>query len=195
MENFYTYVLAKNMKRIFAFALLVLFLLNVLGYYGVFIGLQMANTREMVKKLDADDYQESEAQTFKIPLAVPYYADSRDFERVDGEFEHNGEVFRLVKQRLHKDTLYIVCVKDVQSKKINQVLEDYVKTFTDKPVNGKENARTGQQLIKDFISFHIEVYNTALGWNLPLSYKRLLLYTIACAALPVVQPPRTSLIS
>jgi len=177
------------MKRLFALALLVLFLLNVLGYYGVFIGLQLVNTREMVKKLDADEYSTCETQTFKIPLAVPYYSDSRDFERVDGEFEHNGEVYRLVKQRLYKDTLHIVCVKDVQSKKINQALADYVKTFTDKPANGKENSKTVKQLIKDFISFRVEVMTTALGWSQPGVDTYYLSTTAAATALPVVQPP------
>ena len=34
------------------------------------------------------------------------------YERVNGEFEHNGEFFKLVKQKLENDTLNIVCIKD-----------------------------------------------------------------------------------
>jgi hypothetical protein len=48
--------------------------------------------------------------------------------------------------------LYIVCVKDNASKKINQALADYVKTFSDKPFNAKQNSKSIQPISKDFFS-------------------------------------------
>lgn len=153
------------MKRLLSSLLLIVFLFNVLGYYGVFVGLKVAHRLQMVKKFDAEQYQTSETRTFKIPLTIPYYSDSRDFERVDGEFVHKGEVYRLVKQRLHKDTLHIVCVRDVNSKKINQALADYVKTFTDKPVQGKDNTKASQSLVKDYISSSISLTHGVAGWE------------------------------
>jgi hypothetical protein len=75
----------------------------------------------------------SETVTLKVPVAIPYLQNT-DFERVNGEFEHNGEFFRLVKQRFASDTLYIVCIKDTRSKHIKQALAEYVKTFSDHPV-------------------------------------------------------------
>jgi len=153
------------MRKGVALIMLFVFLLNVLGYYGVFVGLRLRNVQELVQKLDDNAYKASETATFKIPLTVPYYTDSRDFERVDGEFEHDGEVYRLVKQKLFQDTLYIVCVKDQESKKINQVLADYVKTFTDKPASAKQGTKTAPSLIKDYISFIVGVSNTSSGWE------------------------------
>jgi hypothetical protein len=152
-------------KRLVAIIMLFLFLLNVMGYYGIFVGLRHINVQELVQKLDDNSYKESETTTFKIPLTVPYYTDSRDFERVNGEFEHNGEVYRLVKQKLSQDTLQIVCVKDNESKKINQVLTDYVKTFTDKPGQSKQNAKSLQVLIKDFIAFSVTITSNSFGWE------------------------------
>jgi hypothetical protein len=162
------------MKRLVAIVMLFLFLLNVLGYYGIFIGLRHINVQKLVQKLDNDSYRESETTTFKIPLTVPYYTDSRDFERVNGEFEFSGEVYRLVKQRLHQDTLHIVCVRDNESKKINQVLADYVKTFTDKPGNSKHSTKSLQVLIKDFIPFSVSVDTNSFGWEYALDYASLL---------------------
>jgi hypothetical protein len=126
--------------------------------------------QELIQKLDDNAYNASEAITFKMPITVPYNTDSRDFERVDGEFEHNGDVYRLVKQKLAQDTLYIVCVKDQESKKINQVLADYVKTFTDKPASAKQGAKTAPTLIKDFISFSVAISNTSSGWETLTDY-------------------------
>jgi hypothetical protein len=139
-------------KRGFTLFLLALFLLNVLGYYGVLVGLQIKNAQNLSAQFDEDDYAREHEVTIKVPLAIPYQSDSREYVRVNGEFEHEGDVYKMVKQRLQRDTLYIVCVKDNTSKKINQALKDYVKSYTDKPLNQKGNTKTTQNFIKDFIS-------------------------------------------
>jgi len=177
------------MRRGIAIIMLFVFLLNVLGYLGIFVGLRLRNVQELVQKLDENSYKSSETLTFKIPLTVPYYTDSRDFERVDGEFEHNGEIFRLVKQRLYQDTLHIVCIKDQQSKKINQVMADYVKTFTDKPVNSKQGAKTLQSLIKDYISFSVVISNNSFGWETSVSYTASPQNLIPTFSSSVIHPP------
>ena len=156
-------------KRLVTLFLLFLFLLNVLGYYGVFVGWQAKTSQQMRQTFDDDDYDHQEI-TFKIRLTVPYLADSKEYNRVDGEFEHKGEVYRLVKQRLQSDTLYIVCVKDNTSKQINQALEDYVKTFSDNPGNSKGSSKNSQNLIKDFICNSISIERQTSGWKETLSF-------------------------
>lgn len=145
--------------------MLSIFLLNVLGYYGVFVGLQVKNKRDMQARFDNDDYSPTQEVTIKVPITVPYATDSREFTRVDGEFEHQGETYRMVKQKLQRDTLYIVCVKDNASHDIKQALVDYVKTFTDKPVSEKSNSKTSQNLIKDYIVSSTTLQTVSDGWN------------------------------
>jgi hypothetical protein len=177
------------MKRLFATVMLILFLLNVVGYYGIFVGLRHMNVQQLVQQLDENSFQESETTTFKIPITVPYYTDSRDFERVNGEFQHNGEVYRLVKQKLQKDTLHIVCVKDNQSKKINQVLEDYVKTFTDKPGESKQSTKSLQVLIKDFIPFSVSISNKSFGWEHSVNHLSILPNFTPTFYSSIIHPP------
>ncbi len=136
----------------------------MLGYYGVFVGWQVKTSHQMRQTFDDGDYENQEI-TFKIRLTVPYLTDSKEYSRVDGEFEHKGEVYRLVKQRLQSDTLYIVCVKDNASKQINQALEDYVKTFSDNPGNAKGSSKNIQNLIKDFICQSISIEKQTSGWQ------------------------------
>jgi len=159
---FYTF---KIVKRGFTIFLLTLFLLNVLGYYGVFLGLQVNNTRAMQARFDNDNYAQVHEITLKVPITVPYLNDSRDYVRVDGEFEYEGEVYRMVKQRYRSDTLSIVCVKDNTSKKIKQALTDYVKTFSDKPVGEKGNSKKTQNFIKDYVTTTTELQLHHDGWN------------------------------
>lgn len=155
-------------KRTFVIIMLFLFLLNVLGYYGVLVGLQIKNTQNLSAQFDEDDYSRQHEVTIKVPITVPYQSDTREYVRVDGEFEHEGDVYKMVKQRLQRDTLYIVCVKDNTSKKINQALKDYVKTYTDKPSNEKSQTKVLQNLIKDYISTSTVLQSNNAGWNYEL---------------------------
>ncbi len=137
-----------------------------MGYYGVFLGLQYNNDMNMIQRLDAEDYSASETVLIKVPLTVPYATDSKSFERVDGKFEHNGEFYRLVKQRLADDTLYIVCIKDFQKKRINDAMSTFVKTFTDKPVDQHSSAKITISFIKDYIQQSFTLQHISMGWTI-----------------------------
>ncbi len=150
--------------------MLVLFLLNAVGYYGIFVGLQFKYAREANEKFDDDQYSNAETITFKIALTVPYSVDHQNFERVTGEFEHQGEVYRLVKQKLYRDTLSIVCIKDVHSQAINQALTDYVRTFSDHPVNSKQQSKLIQWFIKDYLLTGTVIESQSLGWKKNVTY-------------------------
>jgi hypothetical protein len=136
-----------------------------MGYYGVFLGIQYKNDRDMTLRLDSDDYSDSETVTIKIPISIPYASDSEEFERVDGRFEHQGEFYRLVKQRFSQDTLYVVVVNDKENKKIDEAMASFVKTFTDKPVDSHSNSKIVISFIKDYIPHTFEVTRGSLGWE------------------------------
>jgi hypothetical protein len=156
-------------KKITSICLLVLLLLNVMGYYGVFMGLRYKNTLDVAIQLDADDYDESEVIVIKVPLSVPYM-ENTDFERVSGEIEHKGEFYNLVKQKLSNDTLFVVCVKNQQRKHIEKALEDYVKTFTDKASEPGHQAKLVPSFIKDFLPTEILIESSIAGWSTSISF-------------------------
>jgi hypothetical protein len=164
--------LKKIVKKAFTILLLALFLLNVVGFYGIFLGLKFTNTQVSIKALDEESYQAGEELTFAVPLTVPYYTNpSAAYERVDGEFEHNGEVYRLVKQKLQRDTLFVVCIKDQKSKTINAAIEDLVKTFTDQPINAKEHAgKSLQSISKDYFSSRVNLEPGVSGWKKTMTF-------------------------
>jgi hypothetical protein len=151
------------MKRIVSIFLAVLVLMNVMGYYGIFLGLKYNHTIQFSQRLDVDSYDPSETVTMKVPLAIPYASDT-EYERVDGEIEHNGESYRLVKQKLQQDTLYIVCVRDVKTDHIKQALAEYVKTFRDAPQNGPQQ-KVIPNFIKDFIQTSFNMGTSSTGWR------------------------------
>ena len=157
-----------------------------MGYYGLFLGLKYKNTLEIDKRLDAENYQDFETVTIKVPLTVPYFYDT-EFERIDGEIEHNGEFYHLVKQKLVKDTLHIVCFKDVKSKQIKQALVDYVRTFTDNPGDAT-NSKTITSFIKDYITTDFKLGSSAEGWNLTFAFRNVEDF-VTLLSLSILSPP------
>jgi hypothetical protein len=164
---FHTYggLFPKALKRIISILLVFLLLFNTLGFYGLLQGLRYKTAIDLAQRLDNNRYSKEETILLKIPVAVPYQMDSEDYERVDGEFEHQGEFYRLVKQKYQNDTLFMVCIKDHASKRIEQALTDYVKTFTDKPADRQHTGKNFISFIKDFLPTSIKITTTSKGWS------------------------------
>jgi hypothetical protein len=139
------------LKRSFSILLLLVFLFNVVGYYPVFWGLKYRARMEMNQRLDDENYNADETVTIKIPLTVPYNTFSPDYERMTGSFEHSGEFFKLIKQKLERDTLYIVCIKDHKEKQLHAALTDFIKLSTDLPTSSQQTLKLLSGLIKDYI--------------------------------------------
>lgn len=155
------------MKKITAYLLVLLLLLNVMGYYGVFMGLKYRHTANINQQLDGLESHEFESVTLKVPLTIPYYGDTK-YERVTGEIEYEGEFYRLVKQKFEKDTLYIVCIKDVESKRIKQALADYVKNFSEH--SSDRPSKTVPSFIKDYINTEFRYSTASAGWNRDIQF-------------------------
>lgn len=178
-----------RLKRITSIAFVLIILFNTMGYYGVFLGLHLKNDIAMSKALDSDLYDRSNTITLKVSVSIPYMVDQPDFERVDGQFEHNGELYRMVKQRYAKDTLTVVCVKDMEHKKIDLAISDYVKTFTDKAPDTKPTSKTTITFIKDYLPISFKINSATEGWALRVlhnSYYQMLIPTFSAS---IVHPP------
>lgn len=139
-----------------------------MGYYGFFLGLKYTNTLQVRRHLDNETYSQAEEITLKVPLTIPYYGNT-EFERVDGEIAYNGEFYRLVKQRIVNDTLYVVCIPDINNKRIHHALTEYVKTFSDQSGDHSQQ-KTIPSFINDYIPASFELNISSAGWSLGINY-------------------------
>ncbi len=114
------------MKKGLSTILLIIFLFNVGGYYIVYWGLRYQTDQQLTLRLDANLYDPEETILLKIPVSLPYPLESNGFQRVDGAFEYNGEFFKLIKNKLEDDTLYVVCIRDRETRQLVKTMKDYV---------------------------------------------------------------------
>ena len=161
-----------------------------MGYYGFLLGLQYHHERKLIESLDAKNGNLSGTVSIKIPITIPYATDSREYERVDGVFEHKGEFLRLVKQRFYRDTLEIVCIRDIQHEKINEALVNYASSLTDK--TGDIPASKAIQLIKEYISTAISISHAAAGWGIEMTVSQSGVTLFPDYISSIVHPPERS---
>lgn len=139
------------MKRVASIFLVLVHLLNIFGYPGLFFGWEAFNTQQVQYELDSDIYAGSEAITFRIPLALPYSSNHDNYERVNGVFEYEGDIYRLVKQKLYNDTIYVICSKDRVGKHIKDAIEQLAHSMNEDPAGSKTSSgKALTNVVKDF---------------------------------------------
>lgn len=139
------------MKRATAILLCVIHLMDVIGYYGIFVRLEQVVDEGFAVKLNMDEFSGSDAITLRIPLSLPYPIHRDNYERVEGKFEFNGHLYQMAKQKLHNDTLYVVCVRDDNATKVKGALNDLIDSMTGHPAE-KHQTKAPNSLVKDFES-------------------------------------------
>ena len=109
-------------------------------------------TTGLLKRLDAGNYSKGETFVLTFPLSLPYPVGEYDYKRVNGEFEFRGESYRLVKQKVENDTVFIVCLRDSESTKIAAAFNDFTKLSHNLPATNKKALNFLAKLYKDFKS-------------------------------------------
>lgn len=103
-------------------------------------------------RLDADAYASADVVVLTMPLALPYPIHTPRYERVDGEVEHRGEFYRLVKQKVENDTLFMVCIKDSEQKRIQQTMNEFTSLTNNLPADAQKTFDHLGKLFKDYTS-------------------------------------------
>lgn len=136
------------MNRSIAIFFTFIFLLNVIGYYVIYLGINLKADNKATLEIENSTYDRTQTVTIKIPLTLPYPLQN-GFERVSGDFEHEGEFYKLVEQKYENDTVYVVCYKNNDMKQAHAVLNDIVKQSTDQS-SPNQSSKTQVGVLKDY---------------------------------------------
>lgn len=131
--------------------MIVIHLVSVMGGYWLFCGMEVENDKQLAEKFDHDNYAGSQSITIRLPLSVSA-SDDNNYKRTDGVFEYEGVLYKVVKQKIYRDTAYMVCVRDDSGKAIHNAMEDYVNSFSDKAQDQKSQQKVAGLFIKDYVS-------------------------------------------
>ena len=92
---------------------------------------QHKNNRGLEKLFDNDLYDESQLVELKVALNLPYQTNRPVYERVDGEIEFDGILYKYVKRKVANDTLYVMCLPNIQKMHLEKSKIDFFKMAND----------------------------------------------------------------
>jgi hypothetical protein len=142
----------------------------------------------LLKRFDTHQYSSDELVVLTIPINLPYPVESQNFERHDREFEYQGQAYRLVEHKFENDTLFLVCIKDYESKLIAQKLLEYVNLSNDLPSGAKEAMSFLGKIYKDYTTTTIQYETPSVLTESP-RFISMHTSTVLTLDIPVESPP------
>jgi hypothetical protein len=119
------------LKQLSAILLIALFLFTQFGYSFVFDYAQQQSDVALEVSLDKDEYNEADLLTIKVPLSLPYVNSQANFERVNGEIEVDGKIYKYVKRKIADGQLVLLCIPDYNKMKLQNAKEEFYKYAND----------------------------------------------------------------
>ena len=123
-----------------------------------------------------------------VPIALPYPLQQQEYQRVNGEFEYQGEYYSMVKQRLENDTLFMVCIKNHQEKKLVSALNEYTNLVNSLPANAQRAVDLFGKLFKDYTTSSLVYISAGNGWCASIQFAEPEFSTLQ-HNYPVLSPP------
>lgn len=154
------------MKRIASILLLCILLFNWFGYRILSDYYAQQADLALEQKLDNSDYDESQLIEIKVPIALPYQTNWKEFERVDGEIEVDGIHYKYVKRTVYNDSLILLCIPNEGKMRLQSARDEFFKLVNDiqNPSQSKKSDSGNQHSVKNPIT---EYYSTENNWLIP----------------------------
>ena len=127
------------LKKIIPILLILVFLFNLVGYRFVTEYLQHRADKQLKNQLDSNIFDETQLVEIKIPLNLPYQSNWAGYQRYDGALELEGVLYQYVKRKVSNDTLYLLCIPNMQKMRLETVKNELFKLTID--FNQNENAK------------------------------------------------------
>ncbi|HEX8037561.1 MAG TPA: hypothetical protein VF490_00360 [Chryseosolibacter sp.] len=161
------------MRRFSSLLFLFLILLNTFGSLQFLLIVERHLNRRAVTKIVENENEISGNLLLRVPLTLPYGADDNEYRSASGEIEVDGSLYHFVKQKMFRDTLYIVCLKDVATTEARKAISDYSRTFAG---TDQEKPHTPKRVAESFLSAFCISYQSScepnsLGWSMNLNCK------------------------
>jgi hypothetical protein len=142
--------------------------------------------QQMEEQLDNNNYDETQLISIKVPITyLPYYNNSKTFERIDGQIEIHGTPYKYVKRRIYNDSLELLCIPNTTAMQIRTTRNEIFKFVNDLQAGKKSESHSRSfkiPSINDYISndlFHFgDLYLTSsisaryFAAHVPVSYLR-----------------------
>ena len=151
------------MKQTAAIFFLLIFSFNIIGYRLLYKYISYSTDIQLESSLDNNYYDNENLVTIKHRVILPYYTNSKIFQRVNGEVNFNGVIYKYVKCRIYKDSLEMLCIPHIAKMKIKNSKQEFFKLVNDlQQASDDKNSAPRDKQIKSTVSEYEEILNTTI---------------------------------
>ncbi|OLY92615.1 hypothetical protein BUE76_12480 [Cnuella takakiae] len=100
-------------------------LFSLCGYRVVIDLLQSRADQTMVTAINEEAYQQEQLISLKVPVSLPYYTNSEQFQHISGAVTIEGTVYQYVKRRIYNDSIEYLCLRDVASTRLQGARDQF----------------------------------------------------------------------
>ncbi|MEJ0032835.1 MAG: hypothetical protein WDO15_21815 [Bacteroidota bacterium] len=146
------------------FSFLILF--NTVGYMYVLNWSERDLERKAEELIDEHISEISGNLIFTIPVTTTVSPEESEYTRIDGEFNFEGTLYRMVKQKVQGNMRYVVCVKDNQTQIASEEINNVIAAVAGQPV--KESGSSATKALGSLLNYCdtaiIDQNSTSSGW-------------------------------
>lgn len=183
------------MKKLSAILLLTIFLFNLVGYRMYFSYVQTKAEVQLQVSLENNNYNDEDLITIKVPLSMPYQTLQSGFERVEGEIEIDGKIYKYVKRKIVDGEMLLMCLPDQNKMHLESAKNDFFKSANDiaQDNSSKKSENSKTSVFKNLVS----EYDQPSSYNIALQFAPVTMQycpqhstgLLSSPHTPLVQPP------
>ena len=150
------------LTRLAAILLLGILSFNWCGYQLLSAYLEGKSDKQLEARLDGNQYDDSQLLSIKVPSHLSYSNSSLQFERVDGQIEVGGILYKYVKRRIYNDSVELLCIPNQAAMSLQTAKNEFFQLVNDLQHNGqgkKTNSHPGssksQSPSPEYITTHV----------------------------------------
>lgn len=129
------------MRKPLSILFILVILFNTVGYLYVLNWCQYELERKAEELIDTHASEISGNLIFRIPMNTPYNGPEGEYTRLEGEINFEGNPYRMVKQKVQDNFLYVVCVRDERTRIATDEINEMIAAVSGQPV--KESSPFG----------------------------------------------------
>jgi hypothetical protein len=181
------------LKKTAAILFTTILLFNIIGYELISNYIQLQSDLNLQTKLDDELYNDDELVAFKLPLSIPYNNSSKEFERVDGEVNVKGVIYKYVKRRIYQDTLEVLCIVNKDKMQLQSAKDQFFQLCYDLKHSSSAKKNNTPSVVKNIPLEYCETINPLnISALFPeqIKYSALLSTQLTAVWLPLaIKPP------
>ena len=120
-----------GLKRLAAILFISVVLFNLYGYQFVIDFFQDKQEVQLQSSIDNDQYNEQDLVYIKLPVNLPYYSNSANYEKITGSVTVKGVEYKYVKRRIYNDSIELACVLNTGKQEFQSARDEFMKLSND----------------------------------------------------------------